>query len=1132
MYVRVPLDIERSDNNFREYRIGQLYSLNEVANTALVRFHGHVDDEQDEIECSLDYLDRCFILPDTACELAHNGQPARILYRRSDAFLPGRFAEYFVQIADTAGVTSVRESDLHVQRNRQDYNPKAQLLRYEFHQPVWKFPRDSLIEAYSELHNATFGLEELVSARLMLFAHQAEVIARVLADTTCRYILADEVGLGKTIEACVILKGLRRRYPHLRVLIIAPSTLVHQWHNEVNSKFWLDLPLVHTDNDIVKASEAPGCIVCTEDVATDKAIWAEIRKQQWGLLIVDEAHHVVKQPLLYQRVHHLSSEIERVLILSATPIQRFKQEYLSLLALVNPERYQRENFADFVHLLEIQQKLLKRIAILIDILQHEFNAEDFLDELEPILKLLKDDQELSALSQEIKKAANHQGDGQETARALLAYLGENYQIERRIVRNRRVHLDVALPVRKLDSSHSYTPDTTEAETLDMLYEYLEIYARSFIEHPLTAEYVRIWMHASASSPRALLDIAETRLAYLLTPEEPSDYDDPQHLLVSTTPRQEYDRITKVLAQAPTIPEEQAQFIEPLLRMVERWHEQTETSLAEVARHGVKAAQPASHRLLEIMRAIDAIITSSSTMKVILFSSWLATIETILPCLQKRYGQQAVVQFTYDLPYDQLQHNVDLFQGRPECRILLCDESGGEGRNFQIADRVIHMDLPWTPTQVEQRIGRIDRIGRTGDVVSLVPFAQGWPEEDLFRLWENAFHLFTCSMSGMEIALESVQSDLLNAIRLHPRRGLSQLLEGMKERAEKLREIVEEERYYEEVSIDHQLRDEFRNLSEKYRDGKLLQAACLQWANLAGLSIDTSIDDTIIRFNPRRFNLGSLKRAKFLQFPNMEEALRRSGRQRDLVIKGTFHRDIAVRREDLVFFAPGNDPWLDAIIANAIEADTGRSCAILRRVSGMKGVWRGFEFLYSFTVDPRPLFELGADPTYLFRALGFLRTSTYRLVLSEEGRRESPGGTIGRLIQRKPDKARDIHLGKRGGEISRVETFKEHYPPDSWQLTVERMFLLAEQILSEELDDYMEEVAEEALETFDRQVLGLRFASLWQNRYAGKPSITREELNMYSSISEALAEGIKRPVRRLESVCYWILQGDNAREQTL
>src|SRR6266702_284132 len=121
MYVRVPLDTERADSNFREYRIGQLCSLDEVANTAIARFHGHVDDEQDEIECPLDYLDRCFILPDTACELAHNSQQGRILYRRSDAFLPGRFAEYFVHIADTAGVTSVPESDLHVQRNRQDY---------------------------------------------------------------------------------------------------------------------------------------------------------------------------------------------------------------------------------------------------------------------------------------------------------------------------------------------------------------------------------------------------------------------------------------------------------------------------------------------------------------------------------------------------------------------------------------------------------------------------------------------------------------------------------------------------------------------------------------------------------------------------------------------------------------------------------------------------------------------------------------------------------------------------------------------------------------------------------------------------------------------------------------------------
>lgn len=1131
MYVRVPVDVERTDNNFRDYRIGQLSSINVLAQTGVIHFHGHVEDESDEIECQLEYIDRCFILPDTSCVLAHNGQSGRILYRCCDMFVPGTFVEYYIQLADSVGVIRICESDLHVLRNRQDYDPRAQLLRYELQQPVWKFPRDRLIEVYSELHNATFGLEELVSARLMLFSHQAETIARVLADTNCRYILADEVGLGKTIEACVILKGLRRRFPKLRVLIIAPSSLAQQWHNELSAKFWLNFPVARTALEVA-SSETGSYILCAEDITSeDSTLWDEVRKQQWGLLIIDEAHHSIKQPILYERIRQLSAAITRSLVLSATPIQRRKQEYLSLLSLMNPHRYRSEDTESFSTLLEAQQTLLKRIAILTDILRGDFDADEFMDELSPVLKLLRRDQQLIDLANHIERTSHGKGGGRSAAREVLAYLGENYRIERRVIRNRRAHLDVDFPQRSLDVSYSYSPDIIEAETLDILFEYLELYIRQFANDLLAPEYARIWMHASASSPHALLDIIETRLAYLVAPPDTLSWSDLTQFLMPATPRQEFQRVENILAHAPSFAGEKEQFIEPLLRATERWMKQTQILLDKAAQDLSGTFRTASHRLLQVLQAVHVAMTSDPRTKVILFSGWSSTLDALLPSLRKRYGQQALTRFTGELADDQLQANADIFQGNSACRILLCDELGGEGRNFQIADQIVHIDLPWTPALVEQRIGRIDRIGRTGDVLSVVPYAYDWPEEALFRLWQDAFHLFTRSMSGLEIALEGVQDELLSAIQHNPRRGLEQLLKGMVERAERLREEVEEERYYEEVTINHHLRDEFRGLSDKYRDGKLLQDACLRWAGLAGLHIDANSQGAIIRFNPREFSLGSMKKAKFLQVPNMEEALVRSGRQRNLVISGTFDRDVAVRREDLVFFAPGSDPWVDAIIANALEADTGRCCAILRRAPGLKKTWRGFEFLYSFTVDPRPLYQHGYDPTHLFQAFSFLRTSTFRLLLSEQGQRESNSSLVGKLVQEKFSKRDMLHLGQRSGTPSPIQAFKEQNPIDAWRITVERAFARAEEILSEELDEYMEEVSEEALDAFDRQVLGMRFASLWQQQHTGKPGVTTEELAMHNTISEALAEGLKHPVKRLESVCYWVLWGDDQNEHT-
>ena len=581
MYVRVPLDVNYTGQNFRDFRLGQIQTLDNIANAAKVRFYDQVEDEPEELELALEYLDRSFILPGTNCQFAMNKQHGYILHRCGDTLKDGEFAEYYVLTEGATGVVRVGENDLQVFRNRQDYDPRAQLSRYEFQNPTWRAPRDHLIEVYSELQNATFGLDELVGARLMLFAHQAETIAQVLADTTCRYILADEVGLGKTIEACVILKGLRRRHAHLRTLIITPAALAAQWQNELDAKFWLKFPLVRNRENLARV-EGIGCILCIEDLALDTAFWQAVQQQHWDLLIIDEAHHIIKQPVLYQRMRQLSAETSRVLILSATPIQRRKQEYLSLLALANPGRYGIEHTAAFAQLLTSQQTIVKRIAILSGILTGDFDAEEFLDELEPVLKLLKHDQMLTELAKQVDSASNARNEAKEQAKKLLAYLSENYRIERRIIRNRRVHLTVPFPSRTLNTAYSYTPDTLEAEALDMLYEYLEEYIRQHKATQLSAEFVRAWMHAAASSPHALLELTEIRRANLIGTLEPPTENELSSVLLSVSPRQETVRIENILAWAPQLADEQRQWIEPLLRAVTSWLEQTQALLEKAA----------------------------------------------------------------------------------------------------------------------------------------------------------------------------------------------------------------------------------------------------------------------------------------------------------------------------------------------------------------------------------------------------------------------------------------------------------------------------------------------------------------------------------------------------------------------
>src|SRR5579884_4103078 len=147
-------------------------------------------------------------------------------------------------------------------------------------------------------------------------------------------------------------------------------------------------------------------------------------------MIVDEAHHLYKTQKLYKHVHQLSRMIERVLILSATPIQRYAHEYLSLLAIMDPYRYDPDDIASFETLLQAQNKIRRATTLLAHSLKKDrFDAEDFLDDIEPILKVLKHDRQFVALVDSVKAASHSSEQSLFAARDTLAYVSENYRIE-------------------------------------------------------------------------------------------------------------------------------------------------------------------------------------------------------------------------------------------------------------------------------------------------------------------------------------------------------------------------------------------------------------------------------------------------------------------------------------------------------------------------------------------------------------------------------------------------------------------------------------------------------------------------------------------------------------------------------
>lgn len=1131
MYVRVPFPPDQ-EGDFRDFSIGRISGFNEIADTVIVSLEYYVPGDAPvphNGEWHRDQVQRCCILPQTTFTHLPTSETGIVLAVCDDEWHDGEYCHYYVWL--NGCTIRLPEHELLVAGHRGDPDPCQQLANYELHNPIFKFNRDRLVESYAELQSATYGMEDLIGSRVILLPHQADVITRVLSDNQCRYILADEVGLGKTIEACVILKGLRRRHPGLKALIITPPSLTKQWYNELDQKFWLRFASFQDAEKVFMVPAAGGLIISTERLIADTKLTRWLKGQPWGLLIIDEAHHIHKRPELFQHVLELSQLIERVLILSATPIQRRAAEFLALLRLMNPKYYDRLQLTEFQQMLDAQYRLLPIIAsIAHDLTPDYFDNQFFLLQMNDVLELLPHDALLREKVGKVAQAVDDVDQGLSLARETIAYISENYRIERRVIRNRRVNLDTKLPERRVEDTYLYEPDKNERNALEELYEYLDRVIAGHKASPPVLEYARLLLHAAFSSPHTLnallrqrQDIVKSNQAKQLTLAEW------EKVVVPSAPRQEQKRVDQLISALPVTPGEQ-QWLSSLQWHVETWESSTNICL-EGMPYGARLS-PQPHRLWQVIAAVIDRLTSHPAAKIVIFSAWPTTLSVLKEFLRWRFGTQSMAEFHALVPVGQLQGAVDRFQSVDECHLLLCDELGGEGRNFQIADAIIHVDLPWTPAQLEQRIGRVDRLGRDKPVVSLICYARGHLEEDLYNIWQNAFHIFTQSLSGLEIALESVQDELLGALGQGTRNSLYHLLEPMRERAEMLRQQVEEERYYEQEAINRRFRQELSRLFEHYQDGKRLRKPILSWADKAGLRHTYKAQTDTVRYYPTQFSLRAMQNARMVRVPNMEDAHRRSGHQNEQYITGTFNRLVAILQEELVFFAPGSDPWTDAIIESALQNDRGRACAIRRQSASVAETWTGMEFFYRIMVDPRPLFELGHNPVHLYRAQGYLQAPVYRLLVSTDGEVIPRPHSLYEIVTA-PYNRKDTHLGKRSGANPPLAWFVEKYPPERWAALLRELTAVAELVVAKEFS-FMNEVAAEAKDDFDQVARGMRAAMEWQRQHKNAAMITNElAINEnYELISTALADGIGHPWWRLESACFWIIEPGRDEESML
>ena len=183
---------------------------------------------------------------------------------------------------------------------------------------------------------------------------------RCLQDGVCRNMIADEVGMGKTIEALAVLKVFLKDNHNAKVLIIVPDALVEQWRTELAYKFKILEGKDVNNNDI--------CLIGMSEIIG--------HLYEYDFVIADEVHKYLQDELNYHLLLALSKKTKNILMLSATPIQRRKDEYKRLLQLIQPSKYTLMSDEKFSELLELQGDVVRRVHESLE------NLDSYLEEIE------------------------------------------------------------------------------------------------------------------------------------------------------------------------------------------------------------------------------------------------------------------------------------------------------------------------------------------------------------------------------------------------------------------------------------------------------------------------------------------------------------------------------------------------------------------------------------------------------------------------------------------------------------------------------------------------------------------------------------------------------------------------------
>ncbi|WP_417552177.1 RNA polymerase-associated protein RapA [Marinomonas fungiae] len=518
----------------------------------------------------------------------------------------------------------VDESEIQFPRN--DKNELDSILALSPARRMWFDLRRKTLE-HQAAHSAS-PVRGLMGLKAELLPHQIYLAHDIANRPAARALLCDEVGMGKTLEAGLILHHRVLNGLSERALILTPTNLQHQWLVEMLRRFNQPFTLINESvyEDYMDGDDNPfegqAFVIAPIDfVSTNGKVAKHMLSAEWDMVIVDEAHHLAWDPdtpsIAYQLVEQLALTSESLLLLSATPEQTGEREHFSRLQLLDREHY---------HSFEVYQ----------------------------------------AQQNEFKRAA-------ELAEQILPFT--------------EADADLSLP----DWNDIFADYFHDVQSKDWFADLVSGHQEKLIS---AAQDAVNWLIDRHGTGREMF--RNTRAAIGGFPERN----------LNAYPLMNNEAFAS--AERHVLPEYEVD-------------------------HGFWEADPRWHWLKEFLgdqKAKTKVLVICHTADM---ARWLND--------QLTFAGFQSADFHEQMPLIHRDRAAAYFADPEGAQVLVCSEIGSEGRNFQFSHNLVMYDLPEHPDLLEQRIGRLDRLGQTSTVQIHVPYLEGSVQERLYQWYHNALNAF-------------------------------------------------------------------------------------------------------------------------------------------------------------------------------------------------------------------------------------------------------------------------------------------------------------------------------------------------------------------------------------------------------